>query len=80
MFIIGGTLADHYSTKTTILADYIVHVAGYLLLVYAMSLWPIILDAYLTSVGGALFSSSIEALLARAGIHSQANGRRSRAR
>ncbi|MER3625477.1 MFS transporter, partial [Klebsiella pneumoniae] len=33
----------------------------------------------LTGVGGALFSPSIEALLARAGTHSQANGKRSRA-
>ncbi|EJK28831.1 permease protein, partial [Klebsiella pneumoniae subsp. pneumoniae KPNIH23] len=42
------------------------------------SLWPIILGACLTGVGGALFSPSIEALLARAGTHSQANGKRSR--
>nr|WP_187079299.1 MFS transporter [Klebsiella pneumoniae] len=40
---------------------------------------PIILGACLTGVGGALFSPSIEALLARAGTHSQANGKRSRA-
>ncbi len=49
------------------------------LLVCGASLWPIILGACLTGVGGALFSPSIEALLARAGTHSQANGKRSRA-
>ncbi|MBR7358354.1 MFS transporter, partial [Klebsiella pneumoniae] len=42
-------------------------------------LWPIILGACLTGVGGALFSPSIEALLAKAGTHSEAKGKRSRA-
>ncbi len=79
MFIIGGTLADRYGAKAIILAGCVVRVAGYLLLACATSLWPIILGACLTGVGGALFSPSIEALLARTGTHSQANGKRSRA-
>lgn len=64
MFIIGGTLADRYGAKAIILAGCVVRVAGYLLLACATSLWPIILGACLTGVGGALFSPSIEALLA----------------
>ena len=79
MFILGGTLADRYGAKTIILAGCVVRVAGFLLLACGASLWPIILGACLTGVGGALFSPSIEALLARAGTHSQANGKRSRA-
>jgi MFS family permease len=79
MFIVGGTLSDRYGAKAIILAGCVVRVAGYLLLACATSLWPIILGACLTGVGGALFSPSIEALLARTGTHSQANGKRSRA-
>ena len=79
MFILGGTLADRYGAKAIILAGCVVRVAGFLLLACGASLWPIILGACLTGVGGALFSPSIEALLARAGTHSQANGKRSRA-
>ena len=79
MFIIGGTLADRYGAKAIILAGCVVRVAGFLLLACGASLWPIILGACLTGVGGALFSPSIEALLARTGTHSQANGKRSRA-
>ncbi len=79
MFILGGTLADRYGAKAIILAGCVVRVAGFLLLACGASLWPIILGACLTGVGGALFSPSIEALLARAGTLSQANGKRSRA-
>lgn len=79
MFIIGGTLADRYGAKAIILAGCVVRVAGYLLLACGTTLEPIILGACLTGVGGALFSPSIEALLARTGTHSQANGKRSRA-
>lgn len=79
MFIIGGTLADRYGAKAIILTGCVVRVAGYLLLACGTTLEPIILGACLTGVGGALFSPSIEALLARTGTHSQANGKRSRA-
>lgn len=65
MFILGGTLADRYGAKAIILAGCVVRVAGFLLLACGASLWPIILGACLTGVGGALFSPSIEALLAR---------------
>ncbi len=64
MFILGGTLADRYGAKAIILAGCVVRVAGFLLLACGASLWPIILGACLTGVGGALFSPSIEALLA----------------
>ena len=77
MFILGGTLADRYGAKAIILAGCVVRVAGFLLLACGASLWPIILGACLTGVGGALFSPSIEALLARAGTLSR--GKRSRA-
>ncbi|PTA74187.1 MFS transporter, partial [Serratia sp. Nf2] len=46
---------------------------------FGQSLWPIILGACLTGIGGALFSPSIEALLAKAGTYSELNGKRSRA-
>ncbi len=78
MFILGGTLADRYGAKAIILAGCVVRVAGFLLLACGASLWPIILGACLTGVGGALFSPSIEALLARAGTHSRPTETQSR--
>ena len=64
MFIVGGALSDRFGAKIVILSGCIIRVAGYLLLALGESLWPIILGACLTGVGGALFSPSIEALLA----------------
>lgn len=66
MFIVGGALSDRFGAKSVILSGCIVRVAGYLLLAFGQSLWPVILGACLTGVGGALFSPSIEALLAKA--------------
>ncbi|EMR6904661.1 TPA: MDR family MFS transporter [Serratia marcescens] len=79
MFILGGALSDRYGAKAIILCGCIVRVVGYLLLAFGQSLWPIILGACLTGIGGALFSPSIEALLAKAGTYSELNGKRSRA-
>lgn len=79
MFIVGGALSDRFGAKSVILSGCIVRVAGYLLLAFGQSLWPVILGACLTGVGGALFSPSIEALLAKAGTQSEAKGKRSRA-
>ncbi|HBK4690797.1 TPA: MFS transporter [Serratia marcescens] len=79
MFILGGALSDRYGAKVVILCGCIIRVAGYLLLALGQSLWPIILGACFTGIGGALFSPSIEALLAKAGTQSEANGKRSRA-
>ncbi len=79
MFILGGALSDRYGAKAVILCGCIVRVAGYLLLAFGQSLWSIILGACLTGIGGALFSPSIEALLAKAGTQSETNGKRSRA-
>lgn len=79
MFIIGGALSDRFGAKVVILSGCMIRVAGYLLLAFGHTLWPIILGACLTGIGGALFSPSIEALLAKAGTHSEAKGKRSRA-
>jgi len=79
MFIIGGALSDSYGARIVILCGCVIRVAGYLLLALGESLTPIILGACLTGVGGALFSPSIEALLAKAGTDSEAQGKRSRA-
>lgn len=65
MFIVGGALSDRFGAKSVILSGCIVRVVGYLLLAFGQSLWPVILGACLTGVGGALFSPSIEALLAK---------------
>lgn len=66
MFIVGGALSDRFGAKIIILCGCVIRVAGYLLLAFGHALWPIILGACLTGIGGALFSPSIEALLARA--------------
>ncbi|MEH4801207.1 MFS transporter [Atlantibacter hermannii] len=79
MFILGGALSDRYGARSVILCGCVVRVAGYLLLALGDSLSPIILGACLTGIGGALFSPSIEALLAKAGTDSEARGKRSRA-
>ena len=79
MFIIGGALSDSYGARIVILCGCVIRVAGYLLLALGESLTPIIIGACLTGVGGALFSPSIEALLAKAGTESEAQGKRSRA-
>lgn len=79
MFIVGGALSDRFGARSIILCGCIIRVAGYLLLAFGQSLWPIILGACLTGIGGALFSPSIEALLAKAGTQSEASGKRSRA-
>jgi MFS family permease len=78
MFIIGGALSDRYGARVVILCGCVVRVAGYLLLALGDSITPIILGACLTGIGGALFSPSIEALLAKAGTDSEAR-KRSRA-
>ncbi|WP_182967915.1 MFS transporter [Klebsiella sp. WP8-S18-ESBL-06] len=79
MFIVGGALSDRFGARAVILCGCVIRVVGYLLLAFGESLWPIIVGACLTGVGGALFSPSIEALLARAGTQSEASGKRSRA-
>lgn len=79
MFIIGGALSDRFGARTIILIGCVIRVVGYLLLALGQSLWPIILGVCLTGIGGALFSPSIEALLAKAGTQSEASGKRSRA-
>ncbi len=79
MFIVGGALSDRYGARSVILCGCVIRVAGYLLLALGDSLTPIVLGACLTGIGGALFSPSIEALLAKAGTDSEARGKRSRA-
>lgn len=79
MFIVGGALSDRYGARIIILCGCVIRVVGYLLLALGDSLTPIILGACLTGIGGALFSPSIEALLAKAGTDSEARGKRSRA-
>ncbi|QIK15247.1 MFS transporter [Leclercia sp. 29361] len=79
MFIVGGALSDRYGARVIILCGCVVRVVGYLLLAFGYSLPVIIAGACLTGIGGALFSPSIEALLAKAGTRSEAQGKRSRA-
>lgn len=79
MFLLGGALSDRYGARVIILLGCVVRIAGFLLLGLSDTLAPVILGACLTGVGGALFSPSIEALLAQAGTHSEKAGKRSRA-
>lgn len=79
MFFIGGALSDRFGARVIILCGCIIRVAGYLMLAFGHALGPIIVGACLTGIGGALFSPSIEALLARAGAQSESRGKRSRA-
>ncbi|MGK9175393.1 MFS transporter [Yokenella regensburgei] len=79
MFILGGALSDRFGARTVILCGCVVRVVGYLLLALSESVAPVILGACLTGIGGALFSPSIEALLAKAGTESESQGKRSRA-
>ncbi|RLM22291.1 hypothetical protein BIY29_12415 [Brenneria alni] len=78
MFLVGGALADRFGARGVILCGCVVRIIGYLLLALGDTLWPIILGACLTGIGGALFSPAIEALMAQAGTHSEEAGKRSR--
>jgi len=79
MFLLGGALSDRFGARRVVLAGCMVRISGYLLLAGSESLTPVIMGACLTGIGGALFSPSIEALLAKAGTQSEAEGKRSRA-
>lgn len=79
MFLLGGALSDRFGARRVVLAGCMVRISGYLLLAGGESLTPVIMGACLTGIGGALFSPSIEALLAKAGTQSEAEGKRSRA-
>ncbi|MFF6012974.1 MFS transporter [Rahnella sp. R3(2024)] len=79
MFLLGGALSDRFGARVVILCGCVVRIAGYLLLGLSDTLTPVIIGACLTGIGGALFSPSIEALLAQAGTHSEKAGKRSRA-
>lgn len=79
MFLVGGALADRYGGRIVILCGCLVRIVGYLLLAFGESLWPVVLGACLTGIGGALFSPAIQALLATAGTQSESDGKRSRA-
>ncbi|EIX1764528.1 MFS transporter [Cronobacter sakazakii] len=72
MFLLGGALSDRYGARAIILCGCVVRITGYLLLALGGSLWAVVLGACLTGVGGALFSPSIESLLAQAGTRSRA--------
>ncbi|WP_436893552.1 MDR family MFS transporter [Siccibacter turicensis] len=78
MFLVGGALADRFGARAIILCGCVVRISGYLLLALGDTLWPIVLGACLTGVGGALFSPAIEALLAKAGGESERAGKRTR--
>ena len=56
MFIVGGALSDRFGARIVILWGCFIRIAGFLLLALGHSLWPIVLGACLTGVGGALFS------------------------
>lgn len=60
MFLLGGALADRFGARVVILCGCLVRICGYLLLAPGETLWPIVLGACLTGIGGALFSPSIE--------------------
>jgi MFS family permease len=79
MFIVGGALSDRFGAKIVILSGCIIRVAGYLLL----ALRGIAVADYSGRVPDGhwrrIVFPSIEALLAKAGTHSEAKGKRSRA-
>ncbi|ELY3469262.1 MFS transporter [Cronobacter universalis] len=79
MFLLGGALSDRYGARAIILCGCVVRITGYLLLALGDSLWTVVPGACLTGVGGALFSPSIESLMAQAGTRSETEGKRSRA-
>lgn len=79
LFLISGALADRYGGRIVILCGCIIRIFGYLLLAFGESLWPVVLGACLTGIGGALFLPAIQALLATAGTESESDGKRSRA-
>ncbi|TCK27786.1 MDR family MFS transporter [Pseudonocardia endophytica] len=65
MFVVGGTLADHYGAKPVVLAGCALRVVGFVLLGAASSASGVIAGALLTGFAAALFSPAVESALAR---------------
>lgn len=80
MFLFGGALADRFGGRALMLLGCLIRVTGFMALAFAHGLPLMIVGACLTGIGGAMFSPALEALMARAGTLSEAQGGRSRAR
>ncbi|MCG3734962.1 MFS transporter [Vibrio cincinnatiensis] len=64
LFLVGGTLGDHFGYKPMILLGCIVRIVGFLLLAVSSELSWIIMGAFATGFAGALFTPSSQAYLA----------------
>ena len=64
LFLIGGTLSDHWGYRTTILSGCLVRTLGFILLGISDSIYGLLIGAFLTGFAGALFSPSSQAYLA----------------
>jgi MFS family permease len=64
LFVIGGTLSDHVGYKPVIAGGCALRMAGFLLFGYASSLPTVLAAAFLSGLGGSLFSPAARAYIA----------------
>lgn len=64
LFIIGGTLSDRFGYKPVIVVGCALRMAGFLLFGYASTLPTVLVAAFLSGLGGSLFSPAARAYLA----------------
>ncbi|MFT3944289.1 MAG: MFS transporter [Ancrocorticia sp.] len=81
LFLLGGALADRFSARSVILAGCAVRIAGFATLAASLwsgsaILWLFIAGTVLTGFGGALFSPSLNTLIATAEAHRIATSQR----
>ena len=81
LFLVGGALADKFTARSIILAGCAVRIAGFLALAASLwsgtaVLWLFVVGTVLTGFGGALFSPSLNTLIAAAEVHRIATSER----
>ncbi len=81
LFLVGGALADRFTARSVILAGCAVRIAGFTTLAASLwsgsaLLWLFIVGTVLTGFGGALFSPSLNTLIATAEVHRIATSER----
>lgn len=64
LFIIGALLAERFGCRPLMLTGCCVRIAGYLVFAWSGGFWGMLLGAFLTGMGGAMFSPCLEALTA----------------
>ncbi|WP_307075680.1 MFS transporter [Arthrobacter pascens] len=66
LFLFGGVLADRWGARQSMITGCLVRIAGFLMLAWAADFPLFLLGAVVTGIGGALFSTALQSLVASA--------------